>query len=72
MIIIRFRAFLLICKRNSQSNFKFLHFLTCCAPSGGGGVLQILSDGDDRRIFLGLKCLTAAFLGGRGGGKRLG
>ena len=45
MIIIRFQALLLICKRNSKSNFKGLHFLTCCAPRGGGGVLRILSDG---------------------------
>ena len=43
MIIIRFQALLLICKRNSKSNFKGLHFLTCCVP--GGGVLRILSDG---------------------------
>ena len=45
MIIIRFQALLLICKRNSKSNFKGLHFLTCCAPRGAGGVLRILSDG---------------------------
>ena len=46
MIIIRFQALLLICKRNSKSNFKGLHFLTCCAPRGvGGGVPRILSDG---------------------------
>ena len=45
MIIIRFQALLLICKRNSKSNFKGLHFLTCCAPRGGGEVLRILSDG---------------------------
>ena len=45
MIIIRFQALLLICKRNSKSNFKGLHFLTCCAPRGVGGVLRILSDG---------------------------
>ena len=37
VIIIRFQAFLLICKRNSKSNFKGLHFLTWCAPRGGGG-----------------------------------
>ena len=28
---------------------------------GGGGVLQISSGGDDRRIFLGLKFLIAGF-----------
>ena len=38
---------------------------------GGGGVLQILSDGDDRRIFFGLKCLTPAFFLGGGDGKIL-
>ena len=30
---------------------------------GGGQVLQISSDGDDRRIFLGLKCLISGFFG---------
>ena len=25
------------------------------SPGGGGGVLQISSDGDDQRIFLGMK-----------------
>ena len=31
---------------------------------GGGGVLRISSDGDDRRIFLGLKFVISGFLGG--------
>ena len=46
---------------------------------GGGGVLQISSDGDDRRTFLGLKFLIPEFFwvakfgkyfffGGGGGG----
>ena len=55
VIIIRFQAFLLICKRNSKSNFKSLHFLTRCAP-GGGGVLRILSDGMIQGYFRPLKC----------------
>jgi len=34
------------------------------APGGGGGeVLQISSDGDDRRIFLGLKFSILGFFG---------
>ena len=37
-------------------------FYYCLWPrGGGGGVLQISSVGDDRRIFLGLKCLTPGF-----------
>ena len=32
---------------------------------GGGGILWISSDGDDRRIFWGLKFLIPGFLGGR-------
>ena len=43
--------------------FKILFLLSKCLGSphasypggGGGGVLRISSDGDDRRIFLGLK-----------------
>jgi len=31
---------------------------------GGGEVFRILSDGDDRKIFLGLKCLIPGFFGG--------
>ena len=60
MIVIRFQAFLLICKRNSESNFKGLHFLTCCARGGGGGGYSGLSDGWSKD-FLGLKCLIPGF-----------
>ena len=60
VIIIRFQAFLLICKRNSKSNFKGLHFLTCCARGGGGRVLRIKWRGWSKD-FLGLKCLIPGF-----------
>ena len=32
-------------------------------PKGGGGVLRISSDGDDRRIFWGLKFSIPVFFG---------
>ena len=38
-------------------------------PPGGGGVLGISSDGDDRRIFWGLKFLIPRFFGVRKSGK---
>ena len=39
---------------------------------GGGGVLRISNDGDDRRIFLGLKFPILGFLGLGKFGKCLG
>ena len=45
---------------------KFAKIFIICtnrSPRGGGGVLRISSDGDDRRIFLGLKFSIPGFFG---------
>ena len=39
-----------------QANWELFKF-----PGGGGGILRISSDGDDRRTFLGLKFLIPGF-----------
>ena len=64
-----------------QSVDRFTYYFCClinceswksnnCNPGGGGGgVLGILSDGDDRRIFLGLKLSIPGFFWVRKFGK---
>ena len=57
-----------------QSVDRFTYYFCClinceswksnnCNPGGGGGVLGILSDGDDRRIFWGFKFSIPGFFG---------
>ena len=48
-------------KKLEQSEFSTMDFSTVLHPGGGGGVLRISSDGDDRRIFWGLKFLIPGF-----------
>ena len=63
-----------------QSVDRFTYYFCClinceswksnnCNPGGGGGVHGILSDGDDRRIFWGLKLSIPGFFGVRKFGK---
>ena len=64
-----------------QSVDRFTYYFCClincecrgraitATQGGGGGVLGILSDGDDRRIFLGLKLSIPGFFWVRKFGK---
>ena len=59
---------------NTAVSLGYVHTIpnrSCAGPRGGGGVgvLEISSDGDDRRIFLGLKFSIPKFFWVRRFGK---